>query len=99
MKVCRSWLDPHLRPTERKSEPVFGDAFVLGDHEPSKSAMGSSTYNVLDPVTKWTGAVPLDEDFVVAAKLELQKNGRLDAASLPNLREFLAAMLQMNVNA
>ena len=27
MKVCRSWLDPHLRPTERKSEPVFGDSF------------------------------------------------------------------------
>ena len=39
VKVCITWLDPHLRPVERKSEPVFGDSFSLGSHQPSKAAM------------------------------------------------------------
>ena len=39
VKVCITWLDPHLRPVERKSEPVFGDSFSLGSHQPSKASM------------------------------------------------------------
>ena len=39
VKVCITWLDPHLRPAERKSEPVFSDSFSLGSHQPSKTAM------------------------------------------------------------
>ena len=40
-KVCLTWLDPHLRPAERKNEPVVGDSFSLGSHQPSKSAMAA----------------------------------------------------------
>ena len=41
VKVCITWLDPHLRPAERKGEPVFSDSFSLGSHQPSKSSMSS----------------------------------------------------------
>ena len=51
-----------------------------------------------EKATKWTGAVALDADFVVAAGLTLQKGGRLTAASVSKLDGYTAAMLQANVN-
>ena len=45
---AKVWLDPHLRLAERKNEPVFGDSFSLGSHQPSKSAMAALELQVIE---------------------------------------------------
>ena len=47
-----------------------------------------------EKVAKWTGAVPLAEDFVVATGLKLQKGGRLTVASGEKLSGCTTAMLR-----